>query len=443
MIEGKFFKESEVRRLLYSFLILTSCFKVPVDSQDGIDLLCNKIRNGFYNEKMRSLPRGDQIMYKKINFGDYCQKNIFDLETIGVPSKLNTRNRWIEAQGSALELSYYNQTKEVKPYVKMVEYANVNNCSLGMNIYVNDLTKLKERKLKPFMMIHGGAWALRRFTAGVGLEVYIPLLTGRGFVVFSPFYRLLGEHGGQNSCNNASGAQIQEDIIAAFHWVEKNGHEYGSDQSKLRVGGQSAGGHLAGFLLTEFPEQIESGLLLYPPTDFGDMIKKSRNGQFEHLKNDSTIGQYLFGKTKSANSDYWLSNLPIDNVLVKRNSFPEIVSREPSRYPPVFIMHGVRDHLVPVDQSINLCNAYRKNKLDKKLAINKAIDGGIDCGEKGKMYLFHEARHMFDLKCLAFSRKSILPPDFMKEVLCPIGDESKGVGKFVKVVDNYLNNFLH
>jgi len=283
-------------------------------------------------------------------------------------------------------------------------YRGDGTCSLEMRIYKKDIAATG---LKPLLAVHGGSWKYRGF-GFFGLESQISHYTEQGFVVFAPFYRLSGESDGNIECNGKIGwDEITSDIESALDWVEANAVRYGAS-GPVNVMGQSAGAHLAGWLVTHRPVDIDRALLLYPPTDFKDLVDEYHYGNYTNKGGVASLAGFIGSE---------LDSVDINSDAIIENSFPAIVSQNPAAYPNSFILHGVADGLVPSRQSVRLCNGYAGN-VEGTAALN---DGGnpssgtymraYNCSGKAELHLFAEASHVLDVcvpgvACLAGSENS-------------------------------------
>lgn len=99
-----------------------------------------------------------------------------------------------------------------------------------------------------------------------------------GLAVVSVDYRLAPEH---------PAPAALDDVMAALTWTAENAELLGADVSRLAVGGDSAGGHLAAQLcqrsLREFGPDIDFQLLVYPVTDLSlshPSIEENAEGYF-------------------------------------------------------------------------------------------------------------------------------------------------------------------
>lgn len=279
------------------------------------------------------------------------------------------------------------------------------SCKLEMRIYKKEVAQ--NTGLKPLLAIHGGSWKYRG-AAFYGLESQISNFTERGFVVFVPFYRLRGEADGNTECQKATAAEIVSDANEALNWVQANKGTYGvAAGERVRLYGQSAGAHLAGWLVTHRGADVQKALLMYPPTDAQDYILKFQAfargqtyspdyaGSFTGLGVESLEG-YL---SLVAGGAVQLQEVDPYSPLVLDNSFPGQVAASPSSFPPVYMVHGKVDRLVPSIQSVRLCNAYSGNP-----AAGPASNSGSGarqsyvCGTS-RVDLLEEANHALEL-CL-------------------------------------------
>ena len=178
---------------------------------------------------------------------------------------------WTTAPGTLLDIGVLPLEGNRQPYLKRLSYRVVSDvsrgngrCALEMRVYKTDITA---QGLKPLLAIHGGTWRYRGF-AFFGLEMLISHLTEQGFIVFAPFYRLVGESDGNIECNGADWRALTADVEAALDWVRENGSALGAMGGPVSVFGQSAGAHLAAWLAAHRAEDVRKAMLYYGPMDF-------------------------------------------------------------------------------------------------------------------------------------------------------------------------------
>jgi len=192
---------------------------------------------------------------------------------------------------------------------------------------------------KPFPLviwIHGGGWML-------GFKDWnnAKYLVRHGYAVASVDYRMTSE--------GAFPIQIQ-DCNAALNFIVAHAGEIGVDSKRLVVAGGSAGGHLA--LLAGLARQqpgfgadpaIKPAAILdfFGPTDFTTGL-----GQLEAMHSEKGIGLF-----KDAVPKLLGTSLPLDLGKAKIASPVNYIG---TNSPPVLMVHGSNDELVPVAQSRQL-----------------------------------------------------------------------------------------
>ena len=307
------------------------------------------------------------------------------------------RTPWTLTPGSQLDIGVLSINTNHQPFMQKRKYRTIGDCKLEMRVYKRDL---KETNLKPAIAIHGGSWSYRG-AAFYGLESQISHLTDKGFVVFAPFYRLTSHQDGNSECNGVTGEEITADITEAANWVKSHMGEY-SASGKISVVGQSAGAHLAGYLAVHVSNDIEKAMLIYPPTDARDFIDEVNRGNMPDPLGLTALKKFLGDNSPTLD----FTAVDVNSPLVINNSFPALVWNNPSQYPPMYIIHGASDELVPSRQSVRLCNALGRAG-DLNFGPPAVNDGGNAaqgvyrktywCDSRGsRLDLIAEGKHMLD-----------------------------------------------
>jgi acetyl esterase/lipase len=325
----------------------------------------------------------------------YCRE-FMDRERFGNGAYLaDQASTWTLSSGALLNILVDSIKENHQPFMTQTVYKEADSahgyCQLEMRIYKKDIAG---EHLKPLIMLHGGSWKLRQ-SGFLGAEAQVSHFTEKGFVVFAPFYRLIGSKDGNAECNGVTGEDIVSDVNDALDWVLVKGSEYGAEPGRVFVTGQSAGAHLAGWLVMHRADKIERGLLLYPPTDFSNFIEQWRADGAP----DKTLGlsalEGFIGEP--------LETVDLTTDLVRDNSFPLMVEQNPSRFAPLFIIHGASDGLVPVSQAARLCHAYAKNSQINPVEeistdTSKSPKQVFDCGKRGgQLHVISEGDHALDV----------------------------------------------
>jgi acetyl esterase/lipase len=191
------------------------------------------------------------------------------------------------------------------------------------------------------LQIHGGAWVL-----GSKDEQGIPLLNhlaSCGWVGFNVDYRL---------SPRAKFPDHLVDCKKALAWIREHADEYGVDPDFIVVTGGSAGGHLCALMaLTQNDPQFQPGfeeadtslqaaVPFYGVYDLTDR-DGNYNSTFVRLMTDIVMGVGLDDAPEA-----WAAYSPIDRITADA--------------PPMFVIHGDRDVLVPVPIARSFVAALRE-----------------------------------------------------------------------------------
>jgi len=331
------------------------------------------------------------IAFRPTTYADFCAEALAP-ERLGNAAIFEGEfEHWTLNPGTRFDISIVPVTDNRQPFMSRTRYKSVNDCQLEMRVYKRspDATGLL-----PLLAFHGGSWKYRG-AAFHGFEAQVSHFTERGFAVFVPFYRLVGTEDGNSECNGVLGEDVISDVADALDWVLNHGADYGAANETVTVMGQSAGAHLAGWLAVHRAPDVERALLLYPPTDMGDILVQVGNGSYANAAGIDSVEGFL--------------GMPLDAVdpaslEVADNSFPALVAIDPAAIPQAFILHGYADSLVPSRQAVRLCNAF-SGSPDSGPARD---DGGdlasgeyrnvFACDDRGSyLHLLAEAGHGLDV----------------------------------------------
>lgn len=364
------------------------------------------------------------INYFATDTVDYCTQ-VLDAERLGNAASFPEQlNRWSLSPGTRFDIGALSLAGKLQPFTQRINYRTVTTdmgeCQLEMRIHSAHPTSQSTTFSTPqraLIAFHGGSWQ-RRSSGALGIEALAAQFVNEGFVVFAPFYRLIGMAEGNEACNNATLDQVLDDAHEALSWVQQNGAEYGVS-AKPVLFGQSAGGHLAAVLGVERPEEVASAVLFYAPSDFAEFARLIVEGEIE-TETGQDILETVVGQT--------LDTLDVQSPLIQRNSLsPRVVNRE-GLAPPFFILHGVKDTVLPVSQSVRLCNALAGNPdsgpASNLIESTNELRHVVSCGSDGsELHLITEGEHALDLciaeeLCLSGSPESAaLTADTMNKML--------------------------
>jgi len=200
--------------------------------------------------------------------------------------------------------------------------------------------------------IHGGGWR-RLDKSGYGHRIasgFVP----EGYVVVAPNYRL-------SAPGKPSWPVNFEDVQAAVRWVRMNSGMLGIDPNEIAAIGESAGANLAALLGTDSTQDggmgasatVEAVVAFSTPTDLTAL-------QTESPLAGRAADQELGGSPQQVPANFVAAS-PIDHV-------------SPGD-PPMFLVHGLEDPLIPVIQSQELATALQSAGVPNRLAL---VPGGHD-----------------------------------------------------------------
>ena len=255
-------------------------------------------------------------------------------------------------------------------FLPNVVYANRGGINLHLQIMVPKSGQEPDRKWPLIMFVQGSAWHKQ------DVFDHLPNLirmAQRGFAVAIVEYR--------PSDIAPFPAQVQ-DTKAAIHYMKINAGKYRVDADRTALWGDSSGGHtalMAGFTgdgepdMDAYREQSAAVKCIvdwYGPTDIAKM--NYYPSSMDHTQADSPEG-FVIGRKNV------LENPELADATVPMN----YLSRE-KETPPLLIMHGGSDMLVPFNQS---CRLYERMKeLGKNVEFIKLAGAnhgfmGFNCDE--------------------------------------------------------------
>jgi acetyl esterase/lipase len=208
------------------------------------------------------------------------------------------------------------------------------------------------------VMIHGGAWAGGgRFE--MGLSKWAGYLASAGLAVVSIDYRLAPA---------TTYPESFQDCLDAIDWVVAHAGELGGDPDRVGLWGDSAGGHLAllvatsqthphftGPRLRSGADRLRAAVALYPPTDLLALDAAEQRGR----SGTRTVRSFV-GIDPERDPARWREASPIEHVH--------------AGLPPLFILQGTRDFLVPHSQALTFAERLAAAGAPHRLEI---VAGGL------------------------------------------------------------------
>lgn len=235
-----------------------------------------------------------------------------------------------------------NQSPPHPNYLSNVVYANHG----GIDLHLDILTQARKGDKFPCLVyVQGSGWG-KQLT-----QLYLPKMVPfafAGYVVACVEYRTAEQA--------PFPAQIQ-DTRAAIRYLRKNAEEYGIDPEHIALMGDSSGGHTVlmasiadGFLedtpdYPEYSNKVNCVIDYYAPTD---MLAGGMESRWENMPEERRKSFAFRGETKEE----------MYEMLRKGNPLAYISEDRP--LPPILIMHGDRDPMVPFSQSVILYEKLRE-----------------------------------------------------------------------------------
>jgi acetyl esterase/lipase len=214
------------------------------------------------------------------------------------------------------------------------------------------------------MFMHGGGWT--NGAKNSSLFAFLPFLE-MGWAVVNVEYRL---------ADVALAPAAVEDCRCALRWIYQNARQYKFDLDNIVTTGQSAGGHLA---LTTGMIPESAGLDRQCP---GDRRRTWTTGELgtQEMKVAAVLDFYgitdvedLMNRKPGTSGNFteaWLGSA-LDRAAIAKRVSPTTYVRK--GLPPIMIIHGTADPVVPFDQATKL-----KKMLDAAASPNEfyAVEGG-------------------------------------------------------------------
>ncbi|MEM9186439.1 MAG: alpha/beta hydrolase [Planctomycetota bacterium] len=220
-------------------------------------------------------------------------------------------------------------------------YAGVAGETLRADAYV----PRGEGKRPGVLLVHGGAWTQGRRQAMAG---FAERIASRGYTAVTIDYRLAPKH--------KFPAQL-EDCRAALVWMQAKQAKLKLDTTRIGGLGVSAGGHLVTLLATnpavgdgdtgEAPARLKMAVGLAAPCDF------------RSLPRDEPGLAYWLGGTRAEQPDRYRDASPASFVS------PDD--------PPVLLIHGSKDRLVPVANPRGMFRLLQAKGVPSELLV---LEGG-------------------------------------------------------------------
>jgi len=226
-----------------------------------------------------------------------------------------------------------------------IVYAEVDDRPLRLDLY---LPRGRRTPAPVVLWMHGGSWAF-----GTHHDCRLDWLAEHGYAVASVAYR--------KSLEAKWPAQLH-DTKAAVRWIRAHGREHGLATRRVAAAGMSSGAHLALMLgLTngrdegdvgehlDYSSNVDAVVSYYGPTDLAWFAR-------------STVSSLT-----APPIPLLLGEAPRDNPELAKAASPYYRIRPGS--PPVLLIHGEDDFVVPRAQSEKFHERYLEANLSSQLVL--------------------------------------------------------------------------
>jgi len=173
-----------------------------------------------------------------------------------------------------------------------------------------------------------------------------------------------------------SALEMAQNVKYGIRWVKEHAAEYGIDPDRLALGGASAGGHLTCLVATTADDgdpqakdpvlrhssRVKACVAFFPPTDF---LKWTIMGKLD-LNQKNQIAEML-GNLLFAGGYRGQSREEIDQQLLAISPARHVTSA----CPPILLIHGTADFVVPIEQSRIMLAALQEAGVTTDLVIKK------------------------------------------------------------------------
>jgi acetyl esterase/lipase len=254
--------------------------------------------------------------------------------------------------------------------IRDVTYAQEGDVSLKLNLH---LPAVETRRVM-IVWVHGGAWR-----AGSKESMPLGALVKAGYPVASVDYRL--------STQARFPAQIH-DLKAAVRFLRAHGQNWDLPTANIVIAGDSAGAHLASLVgVTNGHPELEGSV-------GQDRTASSAVQGIISFFGGSNLTSILAQSTPQGIAmrvpalELLLGAQPDAVPALARLASP-VFHVDPTD-PPLLLLHGDQDPQMPVNQSLELLGAYRRENLSVQLEIvHGAGHGGAAFYDAARMKLVH------------------------------------------------------
>jgi acetyl esterase/lipase len=180
------------------------------------------------------------------------------------------------------------------------------------------------------------------------------------------------------------------DLKRSVRFIRYHAKEYGIDADKIGITGSSSGGHLSLMIATadditdskstdpvdKVSSRVQAVAVFFPPTDFINYGRVNTSGKINEagLVMAKVAAAFDFKEWNNATGTYVsITDTERRLSIAKEISPINFVSADD---PPVMIIHGDKDYLVPTQQSESIIEKFKEAKVPYQFIIKEGGSHG-------------------------------------------------------------------
>ncbi len=180
------------------------------------------------------------------------------------------------------------------------------------------------------------------------------------------------------------------DLKRAVRFVRYNAKNYGIDADHIGITGSSAGGHLSLMIATsddkidtkskdpvdKVSSRVQAVAVFYPPTDFINYGATNKSGKINQagLVFARVAAAFDFKEWNDTTGTYVSIKDTDRRLAIAKDVSP--INWVTADDPPVIIIHGNKDFLVPMQQSESIIEKFKAAKVPNKFIIKEGGSHG-------------------------------------------------------------------
>lgn len=180
------------------------------------------------------------------------------------------------------------------------------------------------------------------------------------------------------------------DLKRAVRFIRYNAKEYGIDANKIGITGSSSGGHLSLIIATadetintkstdpvdKVSSRVQAAAVFFPPTDFINYGGVNTSGKINQagLVFAKVAAAFDFKVWNDTTGTYVSITDTEKRLAIAKEISP--INSVSSDDPPVMIIHGDKDMLVPKQQSESIIARFKETNVPCKLIIKEGGSHG-------------------------------------------------------------------